>query len=828
MNLLFPMIYQLIVRLLPDPSEQSVLLQKQILKIFFALTQYSLPLDLISKEIFSQWMDIVRQVADRPVPEETNNPGIDDDERAELPWWKCKKWALHILHRMFERYGSPGNVTKEYKEFSEWYLVTFSGGILEVLLKILNQYRHKVYVSPRVVQQSINYINQAVSHGHSWKFLKPHMFEIIRDVIFPILSYSESDEELWNSDPYEYIRVKFDIFEDFVSPITAAQTLLHSACKKRKDMLQKTMVFCIEVLTSQNADPRQKDGSLHMIGSLADILLKKKIYKEQMDKMLLQYVYPEFQSQHGHMRARACWVLHYFSEIKFKQDDILIEAIRLTTNALLNDQDLPVKVEAAICLQTLLNAQDKAYKYIEPMIKQITLELLKIIRETENDDLTSVMQKIVVTYTQQILPIAVEICQHLATTFSQVLETDEGSDEKAITAMGLLNTIATLLSVMEYNNDIMSQLQPIVLQVVAHIFGHSVIEFYEEALSLVYDLTGKTISDDMWKVLELIYQLFQKDGFDYFTDMMPALHNYITVDTQSFLSNDNHILAMFNMCKTILTGDAGEDPECHAAKLLEVIILQCKGHIDQAIPSFVQLVLERLTREVKTSELRTMCLQVVIAALYYNPGLCLDAMNRLQGTLGQSTEPIASHFIKQWIHDTDCFLGLHDRKLCVLGLCTLISMGPARPTAVNECSGQVIPSLILLFDGLKRAYAAKVAEDDEDDGEEEESDYDEQVLSSDEDEIDEDGQEYLENIQDKIKRSTDVVIQSSIVSTGGDDEDDDDSDFEPNEETTLECYVTPLDFEDNNQDEYVIFKEVMQSKYFVFILVNLFILFIFL
>lgn len=39
MNLLFPMIYQLILRLLPDASEQSVLLQKQILKIFFALTQ---------------------------------------------------------------------------------------------------------------------------------------------------------------------------------------------------------------------------------------------------------------------------------------------------------------------------------------------------------------------------------------------------------------------------------------------------------------------------------------------------------------------------------------------------------------------------------------------------------------------------------------------------------------------------------------------------------------------------------------------------------------------------------------------------------------------
>jgi len=36
----------------------------------------------------------------------------------------------------------------------------------------------------------------------------------------------------------------------------------------------------------------------------------------------------------------------------------------------------------------------------------------------------------------------------------------------------------------------------------------------------------------------------------------------------------------------VLTGDAGEDPECHAAKLLEVIILQCKGHIDQVMAVF--------------------------------------------------------------------------------------------------------------------------------------------------------------------------------------------------------------------------------------------------
>lgn len=62
----------------------------------------------------------------------------------------------------------------------------------------------------------------------------------------------------------------------------------------------------------------------------------------------------------------------------------------------------------------------------------------------------------------------------------------------------------------------------------------------------------------------------------------------------------------------MLTTNPGEDPECHAAKLLEVIILQCKGQIDSVIPMFVELALSRLTREVQSSELRTMCLQVII------------------------------------------------------------------------------------------------------------------------------------------------------------------------------------------------------------------------
>lgn len=36
------------------------------------------------------------------------------------------------------------------------------------------------------------------------------------------------------------------------------------------------MGFCYQILTEAASDPRKKDGALHMIGSLAEILLKVK------------------------------------------------------------------------------------------------------------------------------------------------------------------------------------------------------------------------------------------------------------------------------------------------------------------------------------------------------------------------------------------------------------------------------------------------------------------------------------------------------------------------------------------------------------------------
>ena len=47
-----------------------------------------------------------------------------ENEQVIVELSRC--FMLFLFCLLLFRYGSPGNVTKEYTEFSEWYLKTFS------------------------------------------------------------------------------------------------------------------------------------------------------------------------------------------------------------------------------------------------------------------------------------------------------------------------------------------------------------------------------------------------------------------------------------------------------------------------------------------------------------------------------------------------------------------------------------------------------------------------------------------------------------------------------------------------------------------------------
>ena len=61
-------------------------------------------------------------------------------------------------------------------------------------------------------------------------------------------------------------------------------------------------------------------------------------------------------------------------------------------------------------------------------------------------------------------------------------------------------------------------------------------------------------------------------------------------------------------------------------------------------------------------------------------------------------------FCNHYLFSSIC--SLHDRKICVLGLCCLIDTpgGATRPASIGAVSGEILPAAIMIFNGLKRAY----------------------------------------------------------------------------------------------------------------------------
>ncbi|VEL12872.1 unnamed protein product [Protopolystoma xenopodis] len=184
---------------------------------------------------------------------------------------------------------------------------------------------------------------------------------------------SEEDDALWSEDPIEYVRIKASDCMMNIDPTDAALNLLHEACLKRRGVLENAMEFCIHLLTSPERDNRSKDGAIHMIGAVAEILLKRKMYKNQMESFLVNHVLPTFEAPEGYRRARACWIIGKLVDVDFKDIAVLHQTTEALKRAMSKDLEIPVRTLAAIGLFDLLRAQERTRELLLSCLPELIM-----------------------------------------------------------------------------------------------------------------------------------------------------------------------------------------------------------------------------------------------------------------------------------------------------------------------------------------------------------------------------------------------------------------------------------------------------------------------
>ncbi|XP_031375636.1 importin beta-like SAD2 isoform X2 [Punica granatum] len=783
-------IFNRLVHIANPPLEVADLI-KLICKIFWSSIYLEIPKQLFDPNVFNGWMLLFLNILERSVPLE--GQPADPELRKSWGWWKVKKWTVHILNRLYTRFGDLKLQNPENRAFAQMFQKNYAGKILECHLNLLNISRTGGYLPDRVTNLILQYLSNSISKTSMYNLLQPRLDVLLFEIIFPLMCFNDNDQKLWEEDPHEYVRKGYDIIEDLYSPRTASMDFVSELVRKRgKDNLQKFIQFIVGIFKRYDESPveykpyRQKDGALLAIGALCDKLKQTEPYKAELERMLVQHVFPEFSSPVGHLRAKAAWVAGQYAHIKFSDANNFRKALHSVVSGL-RDPELPVRVDSVFALRSFVEAC-RDLNEIRPILPQLLDEFFKLMNEVENEDLVFTLETIVDKFGEEMAPYALGLCQNLAAAFWRCMNTaeadDEADDPGALAAVGCLRAISTILESVSRLPHLFVQIEPTLLPIMHKMLTTDGQEVYEEVLEIVSYMTfySPTISMDMWSLWPLMMEALADWAIDFFPNILVPLDNFISRGTGHFLTckEPDYQQSLWSMISHVMADKNLEDSDIEPApKLIEVVFQNCKGQVDHWVEPYLRITVERLRRTEK-SYLKCLLMQVIANALYYNAVLTISILQKL----GVATEIFNLWFqMLQQVRKSGLLANFkreHDKKVCCLGLISLFAL-PAEQLP-DDALGRVFRATLDLLVKYKDqvAEAAKVAEAEDDDDMDgfQTDDEDEDVDGSDK-EMGFDAEDGDEADSIRLQK---LAAQAKAFRPDDDDDDDSDDDYSDDEE----------------------------------------------
>ncbi|XP_040957216.1 importin beta-like SAD2 isoform X2 [Gossypium hirsutum] len=806
----FPHLLNIFNRLvqIDKPALEVADLIKLICKIFWSSIYLEIPKQLLDPNLFNAWMMPFLNVLERPVPLE--GQPVDPELRKSWGWWKVKKWTVHILNRLYTRFGDLKLRNPENRAFAQMFQKNYAGKILECHLNLLGVIRVGGYLPDRVTNLILQYLGSSISKNSMYTLLQPQIDVLLFEIVFPLMCFNDNDQKLWEEDPHEYVRKGYDIIEDLYSPRTASMDFVCELVRKRgKENLQKFIQFIVEIFKRYDEAPveykpyRQKDGALLAVGALCDKLKQTEPYKSELEHMLMQHVFPEFRSPVGHLRAKAAWVAGQYARINFSDQNNFRLALHSVVSGLC-DPELPVRVDSVFALRSFVEAC-RDLNEIRPILPQLLDEIFKLMNEVENEDLVFTLETIVDKFGEEMAPFALGLCQNLAAAFWRCMNTSEADDEAddpgALAAVGCLRAISTILESVSRLPQLFVQIEPTLLPIMRRMLTTDGQEVFEEVLEIVSYMTffSPTISLEMWSLWPLMIEALADWAIDFFPNILVPLDNYISRGTAHFLTckEPDYQQSLWNMISSVMADKNLEDNDIEPApKLIEVVFQNCRGQVDHWVEPYLRITLDRLRRTEK-SRLKCLLVQVIANSVYYNAVLTLSILNKLCVT----TEVFNLWFhLLQQVKKSGLLANFkreHDKKVCCLGLTSLLALpGEQFPGEALERVFKATLDLLVAYKGQITAANEEEVEDDDMDG----------FQTDDEDDADASDKEMGVDAEDEDEadniRLQKLAAQAKAFHPTDDDDSDSDDDFSDDEES-----LSPID----EVDPFVFFVDTVKA-----------------
>ncbi|KAI3403398.2 NMD5 [Candida oxycetoniae] len=614
-------------------TEINAEILKLILKCYKFVTYYEIPNLLREKDQILQWGEFHASVIEMRPPSYVVNSKASEQEKSLLQISKCYKWAVANILRLFIRYASTNSLSKKiiYPEFHALFLNEFIPHFLTHFLKVIKEYcSGERWIGSSELYQLLEFLSHCVSEASVWSLVQPHFETLVAHLIYPIVVPSDLLLEVYEEDPQEYISLCFDSCGDYDNAEYAALGFIATALYKHPNLCLPPISNLIQneltQLQQQNETlevAKRKDGIMRILGSISGYLPKD----STMEPLMTSLIIPNLDSKHEFLKARAIEVCSQFAEVTFSNRETLFNMINsILKNFDDEDASLPVQFNTALSIQAFI-VNDEFKQALSNIILNTMSKLLELSNEIDNDAISVIMQECVENFSEQLQPFGVDLMTRLVQQFLKLAsEINEASKldiddfdanyddqgDKAMAALGFLNTMITVLLSFENSQELCIRLEEICSPAIEFVLVNQIDDFFAEIGELIENATFllRAITPVMWNNFKLLLKQFEEGGaLMYFEELLPCLTNYLvygkkTVQENAGLQND-----MLSILQMAFAQDGDVVDLELVFQLAQTFILCLEAKAEPYIPEILNVVLNNL----KADD----AINVIVASLVY-------------------------------------------------------------------------------------------------------------------------------------------------------------------------------------------------------------------
>ena len=452
----------------------------KIIKIFFKSFQGAIPEFFTQENIFEQWINYIINVIKVPINQENLNNSINTSNNKNI-FIKLKRVCYQTITRIiqkFSRYSTNNEKSPFEMMISNKYINIFFELYQTIFIKCFNNPLFLDDYGKTCIYNFFSLLmedsNKNFSKNVINMFMNDNNNELLNNIINDCFITYE-DLEIWYSDPKKYLAEK-------VEEISSILTKRYNSCKlfsslfsfaeKKKEQPKycKTLFeFLCKCLINEeknlsiekeflmnNKQPYyliynkithclRKESILYLLKDNKSIIIK--YLKKDFETLIEKIIYPELNSPCAFLREQACAFFKNFKGFKYTNKTFVENLTKSFSYLMQNDNILPVRFESSMALCSILNE-----KNTKELIKgniQILLQIyLKLMEETDLEEIMECLQEIVTNFTEESKIYIVELSEYLIKYFNKLVLNINNNEENEnqIDDFSLINNIINTFS----------------------------------------------------------------------------------------------------------------------------------------------------------------------------------------------------------------------------------------------------------------------------------------------------------------------------------------------------------------------------------------------